>query len=106
MGTITASNFKVYKSETYGIDLPYEGGGISANEIQFDVALTGTITFGSTTGVVGSGTAFRDEVKIGDLLYNSTNDTYTSALRVVAITDATHLTLASAYGGTTGAGKT
>jgi hypothetical protein len=105
MGTITASNFRIYQSTGWNLDTTSEGGGASATQIQFDVPLSGTLEFAASTEVVGTDTSFTTEISIGDLLYNGSNDIYTSAVRVIAITDNTHLTLANNYSGTTGSGK-
>jgi len=106
MGTITAANFQIYRSATWNVDTPSEGGAISANIIQFDQTLTGTLTFANSTTVTISGDTFTSQIAVGDLIYNSTNDTYTSALRVVSIAaNGLTLTLASAYSGTTGSSK-
>ena len=70
------------------------------------VALTGTATFAASTAVVGSGTAFKTELAVGEMIYNATDDTEAAAKAIASIEDDTHLTLAAAYAGTTGSGKT
>ncbi len=70
------------------------------------IALTGTATFAASTAVVGTGTAFKTELAVGEMLYNGTEDDETKAKKIASIEDDTHLTLASAYAGTTGSGKT
>lgn len=69
------------------------------------VALTGTATFASSTHVVGSGTAFKSELRPGEKVYNSDDDATIDAVMVDYIESDTSLYLTSAYGGTTGAGK-
>jgi len=66
-------------------------------------ALTGTSQF--TTGlaaVVGTGTLYETEVRVGDYVYLAA-DTYTAAAQVASIPDNTHLTLRAVYGGAGGA---
>jgi len=70
------------------------------------VAVTGTVEFALTTAIVGTGTAFLTECAVGEKIYNVTNDVESDAKAIASITDDTHLTLASAYAGTTGTGKT
>jgi len=69
------------------------------------VALTGTATFAASTAVVGSGTLFKTELAVGEMLYNGTDDTETAAKKIASIEDDTHLTFAVAYAGTTGSDK-
>jgi len=72
----------------------------------------GTATFASSTSVTCSNSTLYETIKVGDTIYNSTNDTLLDAKPVLSKSDgATHsgpyiLTLESAYAGTTGAGKT
>lgn len=68
------------------------------------VVLTGTATF---TGkeVVGLGTSFLSELAAGEKIYNSTDDAEGDGAEIGSITDDTHLTLLSTYGGTAGSGK-
>lgn len=71
-------------------------------------ALTGTVTFtNGNTAVTGSGTAFTDEVAVGDLIAPNTNIagagrlTYANWGKVSSITDDTNIVLTANYGGTT-----
>lgn len=105
MGTILASNFKLYKCATWDEGTSH-GGDISALELNADTALTGTMTFAASATVTGSGTAFTTELAVGDKIYNYTDDSPTKALTIIAIASNTSLTLASSYAGTAGASKT
>jgi hypothetical protein len=67
--------------------------------------ISGTVEFAASTAVVGSGTSFSTELSAGDYIFNSSDDTNSSAAEIASITDDTHLTLVEAYGGTTGSGK-
>jgi hypothetical protein len=108
MGTILASNFQCFQSSTWNVDTTSEGGTISANQINADTALTngGTCTFAASATVTGSGTKFLTDLKVGDMIYNSTDDTVAKALAITAIASDTSLTLSGSYAGTTGASKT
>ncbi len=57
--------------------------------------LTGTVTTNGTTAVVGSSTLFTTQLTAGQWLQFS-NDTTKTAYQIASITDATHLTLATA----------
>lgn len=70
------------------------------------VALTGTATFAASTAVTGSGTSFLSELAPGEKIYNATNDSESDGKVIASIESDTALTLAEAYAGTTGAGKT
>jgi len=69
------------------------------------VAITGTCTFAESTAVVGSGTLFKTELAVGEKIYNQ-QDSEGFAKAIASIEDDTHLTLAEAYGGEVGSGKT
>lgn len=71
-----------------------------------DVAITGmTFTFAASTSVVASADCHL-AIAEGEKIFNSTNDTNTAAKVVSSISsDGLTITLASAYAGTTGAGK-
>jgi len=65
-------------------------------------ALTGTVAVTNlSTAVVGTGTLFTTELDVGDNI-----KIVAEVFTVAAITDDTHLTLSSAYQGTTGSGLT
>jgi len=65
-----------------------------------------TFTFASSTAVVATGSLSSAGVKVGQYIYNSTNDTSTYAKQIVNIAaDGLTITLASSYTGTTGSSK-
>ena len=71
------------------------------------VVATITFTFAATTTVTASGNANNYGVYVGQSIYNSTDDTSSSAVKITAIsTNGLTITLESAYAGTTGVGKT
>jgi len=71
------------------------------------VVATITFTFAATTTVTASGNANNYGVYVGQSIYNSTDDTSASAVKITAIsTNGLTITLESAYAGTTGVGKT
>ena len=80
-------------------------GGSKSVQGNNSAALTGTCTFAASTAVTGSGTAFLTECAPGELIFNSTDDTNTSAKAIASIESNTALTLGSAYAGTTGSSK-
>ena len=65
-----------------------------------------TFTFAASTTVTASADCVAQGVAVGQFIWNSTNDTRSSAQQILAIaTDNVTITLASAYAGTTGATK-
>jgi hypothetical protein len=69
------------------------------------VVPTVTFTFAASTTVTASADC-RATVKIGHCIFNSTNDTSAKAVKILSISaNGLTITLASAYPGTTGAGK-
>jgi|WetSurMetagenome_2_1015567.scaffolds.fasta_scaffold01555_11 hypothetical protein len=68
-----------------------------------DVALSGTATFAASTSITNL-SDLTTEVRPGDWVFNSTNDTYTSAQQIASMTT-NSITLSSSYTGTTGSGK-
>ena len=83
--------------------------GISAGTGTHDTAVTLiptlTFTFAASDEVVASADC-SGSAKVGHYIYNSTDDTSTNAVEITAISsDGLTITLAAAYGGTTGAGK-
>lgn len=71
------------------------------------LSVTGlTFTFAASTSVIASADCHL-ALAVGERIYNATNDTIAKALVITAISaDGLTITLASAYQGTTGAGKT
>ncbi len=83
--------------------------GISAGTGTHDTATTViptlTFTFAASTTVTASASCLA-YAKVGHYIYNSTNDTSANAVEITAISaNGLTITLAAAYGGTTGAGK-
>ncbi|MFA5028451.1 MAG: hypothetical protein WC713_11305 [Candidatus Methylomirabilota bacterium] len=79
----------------------------SKSTVSTPATLTGTLQFtNGNTAVVGTATAFLMELAPGEKIYNMTDDGEGDAVTIASITDDTHLTLASNYGGTSGSGKT
>lgn len=85
---------------------------IDAKILSKSTALTnGTATFAASTTVILSNVAIYNSISVGDIIYNSTNDTISKAVGVISLSDGvTHtgpytLTLESAYTGTVGSGK-
>jgi hypothetical protein len=68
-------------------------------------ALTGTFTFAASTTVLATSNISK-ECRPGEKIFNSTDDTNTSAVAIDSISaDGLTITLAGAYGGTAGATK-
>jgi hypothetical protein len=65
----------------------------SINTNTFLTLLTGTFTTAASTAVVGSGTAFLSQLKVGDYIKIGTN----SYRQITAITDNTNLTVDTAF---------
>ena len=81
-----------------------QGGSKSLQE-QDSAALTGTFTFAASTTVIATNDVHL-EVRPGEKIFNSTNDANTDAKVVTEVSaDGKTITLAEAYGGTTGASK-
>jgi len=69
-------------------------------------AATGTTTFANSVNLVGAGTKYLSELKPGDLIWNSTDDTIADARVIASVTDDVTATLTVAYAsGNYGAGK-
>lgn len=84
MGTISAASLKWYQSLTT-VRLTQTSMGFTA----------------ASAAVTGIGTAFLSELSVGEVVWNSTDDTSADAVAIASIESNTALTLASAYGGTT-----
>lgn len=81
-----------------------QGGSKSVQE-QDSAALTGTFTFTAGTSVTATNNVSL-EVRPGEKIYNSTNDSNSDAKVVSAVSaDGLTITLAEAYAGTAGASK-
>ena len=81
-----------------------QGGSKSLQE-QDSAALSGTFTFAASTTVLATNDVSL-EVRPGEKIFNSTNDSNADAKVVSTVsTDGKTITLAEAYGGTTGASK-
>jgi hypothetical protein len=79
--------------------------GTGTNDTATTVIPTLTFTFAASTTVTASASCLAT-AKVGHYIYNSTNDDATKATEITAISvDGLTITLAAAYGGTTGAGK-
>jgi len=70
--------------------------------------ITGTFTFNVGPSVIVNGSGSRNtlELKVGDWVWNATNDDPDSAVDIATITDDDDFTLSGVYGGTLGADKT
>lgn len=68
------------------------------------VQCTGTATFTNGSPTVTTSVDLSDELAVGEMIYNSTDDTESAAVAIASISGTT-ITLASNYGGTGGATK-
>lgn len=86
-------------------DISILAAGSKSVQNQDSAALSGTFTFAASATVIASVDVSK-EVRPGEKIFNSTNDTNTAAVKVISVSaDGLTITLASAYAGTTGSGK-